>query len=157
MLKTIAQGSEEYWRLMGHVSNQRPGTLLKYTEVELITGVAMDYSGKSKLRRAILRSDLEYSVIPTVGYKLAEASDSMGIITGHLSRVGTSIKRVDRSSRVLVEQFVDALPDEEKANLLYTRALVGTFKEAAALSKNIYGQRQRPAILDTAATQPLIG
>ena len=98
-------------------------------------------------------NEREYSVIPNVGYKLAEAQDAMGIVTHHLGRVGTSIKRVDRSSRVLVEQFVDELPEEERSNLLYTRALVGTFKEAAERSKQIYGGRNRRSVLDTGGVE----
>ena len=135
---TLAKASEDYLRLLAYVQEQPIGELLEYSKVEQATGVTMNTAGRNKLRRAILRSHFEYAVIPGVGYKLAQADMTMGILTFRLVGIDNKVRRAERAQRVLQQAFLDQLPPEEQKGVLFIGAVFGAIRQSAEKGKELY-------------------
>lgn len=149
-----AKMSDEYVKLLAHVVDQPDGAILNYEEVQSATGINMDtQTNRSKLRQAILRSGKEYSVIPTVGYQLADSSTAMGILTHKLLRIDTSVRRANRAQTVVQQQFFDELDEDERKGVLFLGAVFGAIRTAAENGKKLYG-KERPALTQADATIP---
>ncbi len=152
--KSIAKGSEEYMRLLAYVVDQPAGVLLDYLDVQRQTGVTMDVRGKSMLRRAILRSKKEYSVVPNVGYKLADSDICMGILTFRLCRIDNTVKRAGRAQRIIQREFLESLSEDEKKGVLFIGSVFGAIRVAADKGKRLYSQPIK--LIGQEASQPII-
>lgn len=139
--KTVGQSSEEYLRLLGYVTEQEHGTVLEYAAVQRDTGVKMDTTGKNKLRRAILRSGREYSVMPTVGYKLADSGAVMGILSFKLMTIDNRVKSADRAQRHLQDAFLKELPEDQRKGVLFIGSIFGAIRLSAENGKRLYGKK----------------
>ena len=137
--------SEDSQRLLALVEEQEDGMLLTYEEVEAQTGVIMNDYGKDKLRVAILRAGLEYSVLPTVGYRLASPDTAMQILTHQLVTIDSRVRRANRAQTVIQKQFLDALKPEEQRAVTFLGAVFGAIRLAAENGKKIYAPT-RPAL-----------
>lgn len=140
--ETLQNASEEYLKLLGYIMDKGDGYLLIYSDVQRETGVIMDPRGKSKLRRAILRSHREYAVLPNEGYKLAQPDMAMGILSFRLLRIDSQVKRADRAQRVIQDSFLKELTPEEKKGVLYIGAIFGAIRLAAEKGKKVYGKKR---------------
>ena len=152
--QTVAQGSEDYLKLLEYIQDQPPGVLLNYQMVWDSTGVLMDRRGRDRLRRAIRRSNREYSVVPNVGYKLANAEMVMGILSFKLMRIDNTVKNADRSHLNLQRAFLAQLTQEEARGVLFIGAVFGAIRLAAENGKRLY-RKPLPALLPS-SDKPVI-
>jgi hypothetical protein len=148
---TLAQSSQDYLKLLAYVQDKHPGDLLEYLVVATETGIKMDAGGKGKLRRAILRSHLEYAVVQNVGYKLAQPDMTMGILTLKLVGIDNKVRRAERAHQVLQEQFLEQLPPDEQKGVLYIGAVFGAIRQSADRGKELY--RKEPKRLSEGSPQ----
>ena len=146
--------SEEYMRLLDYIKNHRePGMLLQYRVVEEETGVKMDRDGRDKLRRAILRTGLEYLVSKGEGYGLA-AHDTVMEILGHkVIAIDSRVVRANKAHRTLESQFFASLSEREQKQILFLGSVFGAIRLAAENAKLVYGKKDLPQL---ALTQPVI-
>ncbi len=153
--KSIAKASEEYMRLLAYVVEQPHGAMLSYDEVCHHTGVKMDIPGKAKLRRTILRSKKEYSVVPNVGYKLADADIATGILSFRLIRIDNTVKRADRAQRIIQREFLNDLTEDEKKGVLFIGSVFGAIRIAADKGKKLYSG-QPVKMITQEASKPIM-
>lgn len=149
---TLANASEDYLRLLTYIQDKPDGEVVEYTATEKDTGVIMDYTGKNKLRRAIIRSKREYSVIPNTGYKLACPEITMSILTFRLVGIDNKIRKAERSQKILQQAFFEQLPKDQQNNVLFIGAVFGAIRSSAEKGKNIY----RKELKQLAQTTPVI-
>lgn len=138
--RSEAQASEEFLKLLAYVESRPRGSLLEYTEVERETGIKMDLKGKSKLRRAVIRSELEYTAIPTVGYQLARADIAMSILTHRLTKIDNQVKRADRATTIINKDFYGELTPDEQRGVIFLGSVFGAIRNAAENGRKLYGQ-----------------
>jgi len=150
-----AKASEEYLKLLAHVGRRAAGDILTYMEVEQETGVDMQQRvNREKLRKAILRNGLEYSVIPSVGYQLAAANMAMGVLSSKLVRVDNAVRRADRAQRTIQTQFYEELPPEEQRAVLMLGSVFGAIRVAAENGKKLYGPERHVLVNASAVVIP---
>ena len=152
--KAESQLSEETLRLIAYVDEHGdPGTLLMYSEVELRTGVSMhpDHNGRDRLRRAILRTGREYSVIPTMGYRLAAADSAMGILGGRLRAIDSRVRRADRATRVIQSQLLEELPEPQQKRVNELAAVFAGIRQLARTGNRIFGAVKPRLVLGTSS------
>ena len=137
---TLAQGSEDYLKLLNYVIEQPDGAMLEYNGVHADTGVKMDKCGRDKLRRAIRRSRREYSAKPSQGYVLAEPLTVTGILAFRLARVDGQVKRAEQAHEVLQERFYDQLGEPQQRTILLLGAIFGAIRLSAENGKKLWGQ-----------------
>jgi len=139
--QTIARISEEYLTLVNLVQETPPGTLLDYAQVEDATGVPMGIGmpGRSMLRRAILRTGREYSVIRGVGFVTASKDNAMGILVHQLGGIDRKVKRADRATRVVRDAFIDEMPEPQQKAVMFLGSVFGAIRMAAENGRRLYG------------------
>jgi len=143
VMATLANASEDYLKLLAYVQDSEHGQILEYKKVQKETGVKMDTAGKSKLRRAIIRSKREYSVIPNTGYKMASADMTMGILTFRLVGIDNKVRKAERSQKILQQQFFEELPADQKQNVLFVGAVFGAIRQSAEQGKRLYSREHK--------------
>ena len=151
--KTEAQGSDELLRLMSYVDQQEHGTLLTYLEAVFETKVEMNRSGRAKFRRAILRTGREYTVVPSVGYQLADAQNALPIIVSKMARIDSSVRRADKAVKRIQHHFLAVLPDTEREAILYAGSLFEAIRHSVDSGRKLYG-REKHQLTTTAIVVP---
>lgn len=151
-LRTDAHGSEEYLRVLAFIMEQPDGEFLSYKQVAAQTEVPMTRSGKDMLRRATLRCRREYSVIVGEGYKLAEAQDTRGILGHRLRKVDSTMRRAERSQKILQARFFGQLDQQEQTSILYLGSIFGAIRQHVEAGKKSFGRQHQisgtPPVVD---------
>lgn len=136
--RSQARASEEYLKLLEYVAELPHGAIIEYQFVEKDLKIHMDLSGKQKLRRAIINSGRAYSVIDTIGYQLAQADMSMGILARRLISIDNDVKRADQTQKVIRDSFYQELKPDEKKAVNFLGATFGAIRQAAESGKKLY-------------------
>jgi hypothetical protein len=144
-MKTIGEVSQETLKLQDYLSTQPHGTALAYSDIQRESGVAMDAKGRARLRSAMKLSRREYSCIPGVGIRLADAQGVMPILSSRIKRIDHAVVRADRSQRLLQEQFFAQLDTQDQKRILFAGAVFGAIRLAAEQGKQL--QRRNHTLL----------
>lgn len=135
MKKTIAKVSDETLRIENYLIGTSDGQFISYQEIEQNTGVKMNNAGKSYLRTALHRLNLEYSCVRGEGIKLADAANALTIVVDRVGRIDRAIKRGDRTNNNLISQFYNDMNDDDKKRILFVGSAYGALRNAARNSK----------------------
>ena len=134
----------EYLALVAYVeTNRAPGYLLDFRVIEQETGVPMDSRGKQMLRRAIMRTKLEYLAKRNIGCQLADSDTVMEILGHRVMAIDSRVIRADTSERLLQEQFFHSLSVEEQKGILFLGSVFGAIRLAAEQAKQIWGPERK--------------
>lgn len=137
-MQTVGQLTEEGLRLQVFIEGLEVGREVSFLEVEKETGVRMDGKGRGSLRRALHRARREYSPMLGWGLRLADGAGVMPILSSRIRRIDGSVKRADKSQKLLQEQFFESLSLDDQKRILFAGAVFGAIRVAAEQGKTIY-------------------
>jgi hypothetical protein len=80
--------------------------------------------------------------MPGYGVRLADASGVMPILSSRIRRIDSSVKRADKSQKLLQEQFFESLSADDQKRILFAGAVFGAIRIAAEQGKQIYKRNQ---------------
>lgn len=135
-MRTVAQASDKFLRMVALVKEQPDGELLEYQASGVKT-----MADRAMLRRAIAAAGRECSVVRNVGYQLADVRLAMPILSHRLRKVGRSIRRAEKSTKVISEQFFTAMPPEDQQQVLFLNAVWGTIRASTEMANKIYSPK----------------
>ena len=131
------------------LQKQAPDSILDYLSIEQATGIRMDSAGRRRLRSAARSAGLEYDSIPNSGIRLAGPESAIDIAGGKLERIGSAVKRADKSTKRMSGQFLMDMNDENKSRMLQVTGMLGAICAAA----EVYREQKRkttPRIVNSA-------
>ena len=135
--------SEDLLKLSSYIQEKRPGTELSFMKVQDETGITMDHDGRSKLRRACQREKIEYLSIRGYGIKLTDPTTGMEAVSKRVVRIDNAVRRGERTTRNIKNNFINEMSEEDKKRLIYTGAIFGAIRAAASDSKYIYNTKPK--------------
>lgn len=136
--KTIPEVSKETLILQTYIAAQPDGADLSFEKITVDTGIQMDAANKDHLRTACKRAKREYSSIYGYGIQLADTGSVMPILTNRLVKIDRTVKRGEKSQKLLQERFFHDLDEKEQRDILFIGACFGAIRVAAENGKLIY-------------------
>lgn len=140
-MNTIAELSKQSIHIENTLKDRKPGDFITYGEIESTTGVKMDNKGKSYLRTALNRLKMEYAVVRGQGIELAGTSNAIAIVSKRVIKIDNSVKRAEKTTKRISDQFYEKLEDHEQKNINYLSAVFGSLR---AYSKSAKAFFKRP-------------
>lgn len=122
MNNTIAEVSKETLLIEAYLKTLNPGEKIPYVILEKETGVKMTNRGKQFMRSALHRLKLEYTCIHGVGIELCSPINATGIIAHKVIRIDKAVKRANKTTKHVSDQFYDQLSDEAKLHVNFVRS-----------------------------------
>lgn len=132
-MNTIAQASSQTLKIENVLKAYKPGEFIPYKNIESLTGVKMDNKGKGYLRTALNRLKLEYSPVSGQGIELASAQNAIVIVSKRVIKIDNSVKRAEKTTKRITNQFYNDLPEHDQKNVNYLSAV---FAALSAYSKS---------------------
>ena len=151
--RTIPEISKETLILEEYIRTKEDGTELSFEQITHETGITMNTYNKNHLRTACKRAKREYASIYGYGIKLADDKTVMPILTNRLVKIDRTVKRGEKSQKILQEQFFNSLSEQEQKNILFIGACFGAIRAAAENGKLIY-QKNNPKQIPSSMTIP---
>ena len=140
--KTVPEISKETLILQTYIEGLDNGAELSWEKIENDTGILMDNNNKAHLRTACKRARREYSCIYGYGIRLADTESVMPILTNRLVKIDKTVKRGEKSQKILQEQFFHTLSEKEQKDILFVGACFGAIRIAAENGKLIFKHEQ---------------
>lgn len=144
----LFEASNETRILKEYLQKQAPDSMLDYLSIESATGIRMDAAGRRRLRSAARSAAIEYDSIPNSGIRLAGPDTAIDIAGGKLERIGTAVKRADKSTKRISGQFLMEMTDENKQRMLHVTSMLGAICAAAEIYK--MSKKQPPRLVNAA-------
>lgn len=138
--QTIPEISRETLILEEYIRNKENGVELSFEQITHETGITMDQYNKNHLRTACKRAKREYSSIYGYGIKIADTKSVMPILTNRLIKIDRTVKRGERSQKLLQQQFFNSLSEQEQKNILFIGACFGAIRVAAENGRLLFKQ-----------------
>ena len=135
--KSIQKVSENTLKIENYLSGKNLGDSISYRELELKTGVKMNTYGKSYLRTAIKRLNLDYECIQNEGIVLISDKNAGRIIVHKLVKIDNAVKRGKRSLNVIYDRVYESLSEPEKKHINFIGAAFGAIQLAAENGKRM--------------------
>jgi hypothetical protein len=122
MRKSEAKISDETAKLRAYIKIKPFGAEIWYDEVEKETGVIMNYSGRQKLRAALVACHREWEVFKNLGYKLDSVENTSVIVKHRFKKVYEQVKKTSRCCDNLSVHLPN-LPEDEQLNFRYIQTI----------------------------------
>lgn len=145
-MKTIAEVSKQALQIEGVLRNAKPGDILTYKNLEILSGVRMDNKGKGYLRTALNRLKLEYAAIRGEGIELASPTNSIALVSRRVIKIDNSVKRAEKTTKRISNQFYDQLNEHEQRNVNYLSAVFGSLRAYSQSAKMFFKKSESKAI-----------
>jgi len=129
--RTIPEVSKETLCFQSYIEGMSPGMVLSWDRIANDTGLEMNEANKAHFRTGMKRANREYSGIFGYGVKLAGSEDVMPILTNRLIKIDRTVRRGEKSQKLLQEQFFQSLSEKEQKNVLFIGACFGAIRVAA--------------------------
>jgi len=130
--------SIEMIKLKGFLSDVPNDASVLYSDIEKATGVRMDLRGKALMRSALNGLRREYRSDRGVGIQLEGSGNCMNLVTTKAVRVGSALKRANKTTIRMVDRYVEELPPPDKSRLIATASLFGAIMAMAKGLADIY-------------------
>lgn len=147
MGNSIAEVSKETLQLEAYFKEKEPGEFVPYKEIEQETGVLMDYRGKGFIKTALNRLDKEYTTRKGQGIELASAENGMSIVINRLVRINNAVKRGDKTTRNIQNEFLMQMSDQDKKRVLFCASVFGAIRLAAEQGRVMFAKKKEPVQL----------
>jgi len=141
MSKTIAEVSKETLMIENYLRDIPDGQTVLFEVIQKETGVKMDERGKTYMRTALKRLKREYSSIIGSGIELACPENTISIVGHAVRKIDNSVKRGEKKTKNLSNQFYDDLSNEEKKALNFLSAMFGGIRAYSLSGKNLFKQK----------------
>jgi hypothetical protein len=153
-MKETRKELTDFWKLIAYIQEQPQGAIISYEQVQHDTLVIMDTNGRTKLRQAIERAEREYKNIIGQGYVLDSIELVTEIMSIHVQRIYSRVKRTQRAHRILRPKYYQLLPKEERERMDIQGGIIELMAEAGERQKALYAPK-RKQIAQTTETIPL--
>lgn len=145
-MNTIAEVSKETLRIENVLKTCKPGEFLSYANITNLSGVKMDNRGKQFLRTALNRLKLEYSPVMGKGIELAGPMNAIGIVSKRVIKIDNSVKRAEKTTKRVTNQFYDQLGEHEQKNINYLGAVFASLRAYSQSAKTFFKRTEHKAI-----------
>lgn len=145
-MNTIAQASSQTLRIENVLKTSRPGEFITYKNIEVLSGVKMDNKGKGYLRTALNRLKLEYSPVPGEGIELASAQNAIVIVSKRVVKIDNSVKKAEKTTKRITNQFYDKLSESEQKNVNYLSAVFASLRAYSQSAKMFFKKTEHKPI-----------
>lgn len=138
---SIQEVSKETLQLENVFRSANPGEFFLYSELQKLTGVKMDETGKTYMRSALKRLKLPYEVIRGKGVAVLSPKNATNIVIHKVVKVDTAIKRAEKTTKQVRERVYNELTEPEQKNINFLGALFGTIRSYSQSAKKIFGKK----------------
>lgn len=145
-MNTIAQASSQTLRIENVLKTSRPGEFITYKNIESLSGVKMDNKGKGYLRTALNRLKLEYSPVSGQGIELASAQNAIVIVSKRVVKIDNSVKKAEKTTKRITNQFYDKLSESEQKNVNYLSAVFASLRAYSQSAKMFFKKTEHKPI-----------
>jgi hypothetical protein len=145
-MNTIAEVSKQSLKLENILRSSRPGEFISYKNLESLSGVRMDNKGKGYLRTALNRLKLEYSPVIGQGIQLADAGNAIAIVSKRVIKIDNSVKRAEKTTKRITNQFYDKLNEHEQKNVNYLSAVFASLRAYSQTAKQFFKKTEHKPI-----------
>jgi hypothetical protein len=145
-MNTIAEVSKQTLQIERVLKQAKPGDFITYKNLEVLSGVKMDNKGKSYMRTALNRLKLEYSPRPGEGIVLASPENSISIVSKRVIKIDSSVKRAEKTTKRITNQFYDKLTEHEQRNVNYLSAVFASLRAYSQSAKMFFKKTEYKAI-----------
>lgn len=145
-MNTIAEVSKETLRLENILSASKPGEFISYKNIESLSGIKMDNRGKGFLRTALNRLKIEYTPVRGKGIELASASNAIAIVSRRVIKIDNSVKRAEKTTKRVTNQFYDKLSEHEQRNVNYLSAVFASLRAYSQSAKTFFKKTENKVI-----------
>lgn len=145
-MNTFAEVSQQTLKIENSLKLCKPGEFIDYIKLEKLTGVKMDNTGKGYLRTALNRLKLEYTTIKGVGIELASETNAIAIVSRKVIRIDNSVKRAEKTTKRITNQFYDKLSDHEQKNVNYLSAVFSSLRAYSRSAKTFFKKTENKVI-----------
>lgn len=143
---TIAEVSKQTLQIESVLRAAKPGDFITYKNLELLSGVKMDNKGKGYMRTALNRLKLEYSPRMGEGIELASPENSISIVSKRVIKIDSSVKRAEKTTKRITNQFYDKLTEHEQKNVNYLSAVFASLRAYSQSAKVFFKKTEHKAI-----------
>src|SRR6186997_969054 len=123
MNTTIAEVSKQSLQIENVLKAAKPGDFITYKNLEVLSGVRMDNRGKGYMRTALNRLKLEYTPRMGEGIELASPENAISIVSKRVIKIDSSVRRAEKTTKRITNQFYDDLPEHAQKNVNYLGAV----------------------------------
>lgn len=145
-MNTIAEVSKETLKIENILKISKPGEFITYKNIEKISGVRMDNKGKSYLRTALNRLKFEYSPVKGEGIQLASPENAIAIVSKRVIKIDNSVKRAEKTTKRVTNQFYDKLTEHEQKNVNYLSAVFASLRAYSQSAKMFFKKTEHKPI-----------
>lgn len=145
-MNTIAQASNQTLKIENILKSCKPGEFVTYKSLEGLTGVRMDNKGKGYLRTALNRLKLEYSPVSGQGIELASPSTAIQIVSKRVIRIDNTVKKAEKTTKRITNQFYDKLSEPEQKNVNYLSAVFASLRAYSQSAKTFFKRTEHKPI-----------
>lgn len=145
-MKTIAEVSKQALKLESVLKDAKPGEVITYKNLELLSGVKMDERGKGYMRTALNRLKLEYSPLRGEGIELASPENSISIVSRRVIKIDSSVRKAEKTTKRITNQFYDKLTEHEQRNVNYLSAVFASLRAYSQSAKMFFKKSESKVI-----------
>jgi hypothetical protein len=145
-MNTIAEVSKQTLQIESVLKQAKPGDYITYKNLEVLSGVKMDNRGKGYMRTALNRLTLEYSPVTGHGIILASPENSISIVSKRVIIIDSSVKRAEKTTKRITNQFYDKLNEHEQKNVNYLSAVFASLRAYSQSAKQFFKKTEHKAI-----------
>lgn len=137
-MNTIAEVSKQALKIESVLRASKPGDFITYKNLEILSGVKMDDKGKGYMRTALNRLKLEYSPVVGEGIQLASPENAIAIVSKRVIKIDNSVKRAEKTTKRVTNQFYDKLTEHEQRNVNYLSAVFASLRAYSQSAKMFF-------------------
>lgn len=145
-MNTISEVSKQTLQIESVLKAAKPGDFITYKNLEILSGVKMDNKGKGYMRTALNRLKLEYSPRMGEGIELASPENSISIVSKRVIKIDNSVKRAEKTTKRVTNQFYDKLTEHEQKNVNYLSAVFASLRAYSQSAKTFFKKTENKAI-----------
>lgn len=145
-MNTIAEVSKQTLQIESVLKAAKPGDFITYKNLEVLSGVRMDNKGKGYMRTALNRLKLEYSPRMGEGIELASPENSISIVSKRVIKIDNSVKRAEKTTKRVQNQFYDKLTEHEQKNVNYLSAVFASLRAYSQSAKIFFKKNEQRVI-----------
>lgn len=145
-MNTISEVSKQTLQIESVLKAAKPGDFITYRNLEILSGVKMDTKGKGYMRSALNRLKLEYCPVIGEGIQLASPENSISIVSKRVIRIDSSVRRAEKTTKRITNQFYDKLTEHEQKNVNYLSAVFASLRAYSQSAKTFFKKTENKAI-----------
>lgn len=145
-MKTIAEVSKQTLQIESVLKSAKPGDFMTYKNLEVLSGVRMDDKGKAYMRTALKRLNFEYAVVIGEGIELMCPENAISLVSKRVVKIDNSVKRAEKTTKNVQNQFYDKLTESEQKNVNYLSAVFGSLRAYSQSAKLFFKKTQSKVI-----------